>query len=414
MAAYILARLLSCRGISTIGRSGLAALVALAFVLLALPAVASAASGSISGEVTRAAGGSAVEDAEVCAESALEFKCARTAADGKYEIEGLPPGVYIVSFEAGAGDPALLRQYYEGVSRWEQATEIVLGSGEAKTGIDATLEEPGEIAGRVVAAQGGAPIASIVVCAWSEDAEDEFEGCRVTASDGSYEFVDLVPGSYKLVFFPEESGYELLVLNSVSVSSGATHSGVDAALWPAGRVSGHVYAAFDHRPLGGISVCAIWDPTGELGGCTITSKAGAYGFVFEEGGPWKIAFSADPSEFETFERGEITADAWPTQFWNMNPTLGEADVINIGQGRAFTDVDGLLGPGPPPQPAPPSGSSNPPATTTPAPVAINPPPLPPKPIHCGKGKVKKRVKGKTRCVNRHKPRHHHKQHHRNS
>ncbi|MGD9737340.1 MAG: hypothetical protein AB7V58_17285 [Solirubrobacterales bacterium] len=42
----------------------------------------------------------------------------------------------------------------------------------------------------------------------------------------------------------------------------------------------------------------------------------------------------------------------------------------------------------------------------------------PKPLHCGKGKVKMRVKGKVRCVKRHKPhkrhnrRHQRKRHHR--
>lgn len=406
------------RGISTIGRSGVAALVALALALLALPAAASAADGSIAGEVTRVAGGSAVQDAQVCAESEVELKCAETAADGRYEIEGLPPGGYIVSFDAGAGDPGLLRQYYDGASRWEQATEIFLASGEAKTGIDASLEEFGEIAGRAVAAQGGAAIAGIVVCAWSEDAESEFEGCKSTASDGSYEFVELVPGSYELVFFPEESGYELLTLNSVSVSSGTRHSGVDAALWPAGQVSGSVYAAVDHRPLSGVSVCAIWAPTGELVACTLTSKVGAYGFVFVEGGPWKIAFSPGPLEFETFEPGEIKTDAWPTQFWNLKPTLAQADVISVTHGSAFTGVDAFLGPGPvvsgfhstsfsldePDHAAAPSSPAPPAATATPA----------AKPRPCPKGKVRKRIKGKQRCVKRHqrhKPRHHKKRHH---
>lgn len=406
-AIYIIAGLLSFRGNSTGGRWGLATIVALVLIALSLPASASAANGAISGKVTEAAGGAPVVDAGVCAEEQggeFEFECTLTELGGSYEITGLPPGKYVVGFSAGESGRNLARQYYDGVSSWFEADEVTVPSSGKAEEIDAALGEGAVIEGKVTAAGGGTPIGNVEVCAWREEGE-EFDGCAYTAINGAYEIAGLRPGPHEVEFWDYEHGYEPLFLNSISVSTGHTTM-VDAAMFLGGRISGHVYAASNHQAIGGVAVCAIWVATGESRGCAHTSNSGAYEFFPVSAGAWKIAFSPEPTEFEFFEEEEVGVDGWPTQFWNLKPTLASADVIDVTHGSAFTGIDALLGPGPPS----PLTTSSSPQSTTPAPVAVTSKPAPK--VLCRKGFQRKRVEGTLRCVKRHKLRHHRRHRHR--
>lgn len=385
------------------GRAGAATVVALAFFAFWLAPAASAADGAISGKVTKAGVGTPVLSAEVCAETEsgiFVFECTSTEADGTYEIAGLPPAGYVVSFWAGESGLYLIHQFWEGVGRYGEATEVTVVSGMTATGIDAAMVEGGAIAGKVTAAANGAPIGEVEVCSASEGG-GEFDGCAYTAGDGTYEIVGVAPGLHELEFWASKGNYEPQFLSSVQVSVGVKTSNVNAALKaapppPNGRISGHVYRAATHEPLGGITVCAI-DGFNESRGCAHTAKSGAYEFVGVPAGLWRVAFSPEPAEFESFEVGEIKSDAWPTQFWNLKPTLAQADAINVAEGGVITGIDGLLGPGP-------ATTPNPPPTTGPASVAVRPP------LRCKRGLVKRRVKGKARCVKVHKHRRH--RHHR--
>jgi len=394
---------LSSRGISTIGRTGVAALVALGFVLLALPAAASAADGSISGKVTFESGGAAVAGAEVCAEEAgeIDFGCAPSGSDGTYLIGGLAPGSYVVSVEATDASPYAVFKRRLGT--------VTVNSEATTTGIDVVVIKGGAVTGTVTDATTGLPIDEVEVSAlWT--AENEYDGFYLTDSNGSFKLLGLNPGPHEIEFWAWDGDYETRFVN-LPVAAGATIN-ANAFLVrrppPEGRIGGHVYAAATQQPIAGVAVCAI-DGFGESRGCAHTSKAGAYEFIQVPAGPWRIAFSPTPVEFEPFEPGELSIDPWPTQFWNMKPTLAQADVINLPQAGVVAGIDGLLGPGPQ---APPSGGSSTPNGTTPPPpkpVAVTPAPKP-KPLACGKGKVKRRVKGKQRCVKRHKPRRHQKKH----
>lgn len=376
----------------------IAALVALVLGLLAAPAAVGATAAGISGHVTRASGGAAVAGAKVCAEEQggeFEFECSHTEADGSYQIVGLDPGQYVVSFEAGESGLNLAPQYYNGFSVWQQAARVTVAAETVTPTIDAALVAGGTASGKVTAAATGLPIAEVEVCAWLGG--QEFEGCTETTGNGSYELTRLPAGQYELEFWAYERGYEPQFLESVSVSAGATTPNQNAALVLFGRISGHVYAAATHLPLVGVSVCAIWSPSGETGGCGQTSSAGAYSFFPAPAGAWKIAFSPEPAEVEFFEG--VKADSWPTQFWSSKPTLAQANAVNVTAGSAITGIDGLLGPGPSlPVPAP----SGPAPSVTPTPLKKASP--------CPKGKVRKRVKGKLRCVKRHKHRHRHHRH----
>lgn len=415
------------RGISTFGRVGVAAIAALVLAVLLVPAVASAAEeGAITGKVTRAADGTAVAAANVCAdeqEAPFEVECGPTAADGTYEISGLVPGEYFVTFEASASDPFLIHQLWDGVTDQNNADRLLVSAGATRTGIDATLPEGGAIAGRVTAIPGGGPVPGEVrVCTWREALGEEFDGCAEAAADGTYEIRGVHPGPHELQLSSSDFDYEAVILNSVAVTAGVRKSGVDAALPLLGRITGHVSVAATGQPLAEISVCGIWAETGELGGCTKTDSSGDYEFFPVVPGELKIVFSPEPDEVEL--QGEVEADGWPTQYWDSKPTLAQAEAISVTFGSVFTGIDGMLGPEPPLTPAPPSDPpdgnprSDPPDANGPASSAPSAGDLTPTPVskranasplpspRCRKGFVKKREKGRTRCVRRPRRPHH--------
>lgn len=375
----------------------MATVAALILAALWLVPGASAADGGISGEVTFTGGGGPVAGAEVCAESETDFDCAPSAGNGTYALSGLEPGDYFVSFEASEANPFVVFQAYP--------TEVAVESAMTRTGIDAAVVKGGVIAGTVRSASGSA-LAGIEVCARSE-ATKELESCDFSASDGSYRLRGVRPGLTEVEFWAE-FGYEPQTVHAVSVSAGGTVNAEAHLAAEEGRISGNVYAAANHAPLGEVTVCAIWAEFHETGGCMLTDGSGRYEFFPVPPGQFKVVYSPEPAEVEFDVKAKT--DVWPTQFWNQKPTFAAADTLNVTRTSTFAGIDGFLGPGPAPPAS--SGSSSPqPTTTPPTPVKLLPSKPKPKPLHCGKGKLKKTVKGKARCVKRH-ARHHRKHRHR--
>lgn len=94
--------------------------------------------GSISGLVTSGATGRALADILVCALSREEaaVECAVSGVDGKYTIEGIPPGEWRVGFDAGRGYRI---QFYDGVSEFGAARAVTVVAGAAVTEVDAAM-----------------------------------------------------------------------------------------------------------------------------------------------------------------------------------------------------------------------------------------------------------------------------------
>jgi hypothetical protein len=173
---------------------------------------------------------------------------------------------------------------------------------------------------------------------------------------------------------------------------------VDASLLLGARIQGHVYTASGHQPVQDINVCAI-DAAVALAECDSTDPEGGYLLKPLPAGAYKVAFSLEANELFP---GEPEPDGWPTQFWNLKSSLSEADVINLPQSGLITGIDGLLGYVPPSH-----SSSSPPAGSSSVPPVV----ISQLRLRCKKGMVKRRIKGKVRCVRRQKRRHHRKYHH---
>ncbi len=200
--------------------------------------------GKIEGKAVDAVTKVGIEDVEVCAVEPFEFEfvaCDLTGADGKYALEGLANGSYVVEFWA----PYLgyIRQYFDGRTSFEDADEVTIAAGGTVSNVDAELEQGGEIEGRVTDAASGAGIEEAEVCAYSLSA---FGGCALTDVSGDYTLAGVPTGSYVVEFWAEFLGYETRYYDEVTsfeaadpvaVFAANTTAGIDARLSkPAFRV----------------------------------------------------------------------------------------------------------------------------------------------------------------------------------
>jgi hypothetical protein len=94
--------------------------------------------GRITGTVTNATDGTALEGALVCALPGFGEvgECALTHADGQYAIEGLASAKYDVLFEASG----YKWQYYDDVSLPSEARSITVAAGSTSGGVDAVMQ----------------------------------------------------------------------------------------------------------------------------------------------------------------------------------------------------------------------------------------------------------------------------------
>jgi hypothetical protein len=197
--------------------------------------------GLISGKVTRASGGAAIQGIEVCASSVSpeSYGCALTEASGEYTISGLASGdAYEVEFSSRTSVLDYITQYYNDKSSFKEADPVSVVAGKTTSGIDAKLEEGGRIAGRVTDASSGAALQDVFVCARPEIGGVPLGQCALTNSSGEYTISGLASGGYKVEFDAGKS-YTIQYYDgkssfkeaeAVLVTAPSTKSGVDAAM----------------------------------------------------------------------------------------------------------------------------------------------------------------------------------------
>jgi hypothetical protein len=390
--------------------------VALVCALLAVPALANAATGEITGEVTEFEGGAAVPEAEVCAKEiggGFILTCVLTRSDGTYTIKELADGQYTVEFSKGNSGLNLRKQFYFDEEGTNPPDEVTVSQGTPATEIDGLLEPGGGLEGRVTAEVGGGPVGGVEVCAITGN---EYEECVETDGNGEYAFIGLSEVEYEVEFFGGFFGYEtqfyenagaLSDATPVPVQIGSSVPGIDAVLVRGAEISGHVYAAADGRPIGNISVCAIAVSGLEPTACAGTEADGSYLLGVLPAGSYKVGFSTELREF--FPEAELEEDGWSTLFWNQQPNLAAAETITLGHGDEATNIDARLSPTP--TTVTPGPIVQPPVTALPAPVPVSPKPKPK--VVCVKGLHRIKRHGKVVCVKpHHKKRNHKKRHHR--
>ena len=217
--------------------------------------------GQIIGTVTAAAGGAPLPNIEVDVldPSGNFVGEACTASNGTYAVQGLSTASYVVQFLAnGAGffggcapPQNYASQYYNNRSTLATADPVSVTGGSTTSGIDAAMATGGQITGKVTDGSTGAALANVATILY--DASGNIITTTCTATGGTYGFVGLGSGAYRVgfnqfSFCGGPSGYgtqfyryepTLTSADPVNVTVGATTSGIDGALAPAGT---HVLA----------------------------------------------------------------------------------------------------------------------------------------------------------------------------
>jgi 5-hydroxyisourate hydrolase-like protein (transthyretin family) len=170
-----------------------------------------------------------------------------TAANGTYDLGGLPAGTYRLEFWDENG--AYATQYYNNKLNLDMATDVAVTAGATTTGIDATLAAAGHVTG-TVKNSAGAPIPGVTVVFYRDDGAGwDWVDSIDTSSAGTYDMGGLAAGTYRVGFEDYSDVYAwqyytatwtLSLATDVVVTSGATTSGIDQTLMAAGHITGTV------------------------------------------------------------------------------------------------------------------------------------------------------------------------------
>jgi len=195
------------------------------------------AGGQISGTVTAFPGGAPISGASVCAFGEEAGRCAVSKGNGEYTITGLATGEYTVNFFAEEYESATVK-------------EVKAKAGETTSGVNAQLNSLGKISGRVVAAEGGAPLANISACANGR--------CGTTNANGEYVITGLASNVYTVFFEPvEEASNYISETAKATVTAPNVTENVNVALKSGGQITGVVTSAATGAGIAKVSVCVF-------------------------------------------------------------------------------------------------------------------------------------------------------------
>ena len=307
-----------------------------------------AADGNVTGTVAKAGGG-ALDDIGVQANRYNgpgdweQVAATMAAADGAYDLGGLPAGSYRISFNTDSGD--YVTQYYDNKSTMDSADDVAVTAGATTANINATLAAAGHVSGTVSKAGGGG-LSGINVRVQRANGSGGWEWVneRQTVADGTYDVGSLPTGNYRIEFYASPGGgYVTQFYNNkptidlgddVAVTAGETTSGINATLAPGGNISGKVTKA-GGAGIDGISVSAMrpdgsgwWQDVSN----TQTNADGSYDLGGLPTGSYRIDFY-DPS------------GAYVEQYYNNKPTPDAGDDVAVTAGATTSGINARLAPG---------------------------------------------------------------------
>ena len=201
-----------------------------------------------------------------------------SAADGRYQVNGLRAGTYTVCFfPPGFAFPppsGLLDQCYNAVKPVLSSPNVTVVEGHLTGNTDAALNGGGQVSGRVTDS-GGHPVANVLV----REVNGLFGQDVRTAADGTYTLSYVFPGGAQVCVDARDATggsstagyldecYDNVAPDgtptSVPVTAGHTTAGIDVALDAAGAITGTATDP-DGNPLTGVEVSVLrqGDPFG--------------------------------------------------------------------------------------------------------------------------------------------------------
>ena len=373
------------RGGGVFGMSIIAAAITLAVV--ASPASA----GSLSGVVTDASTGDPIDGIQVTGwrqATPIESVGATdvTDASGHYSLADLPTADYAV--QVLPVERNYVAEYFDGKRTEEEADLVHVDAGEARSGIDVSLEPGGRVTGQVRAALSGIPLSGVSVCASSQT--DFTGGCGVTDGAGNYVVEGLPTDSYIVSFSPSwslnyfESWYggatDYEDATWFPVVEGQTTSGIDGELQESAGISGSLTDAENGEPVADIEVCAIGVGGEEFPRCSSSGPDGRYLVGGMPSGQYRLAFS--PEHERDLGEGEVQEDGYFAQYYREVSTRAAAAIFSLDPPSLTAGIDARLRPK---QPHP----LRPGPTPTPVPLVL-PKPRPTTYIVAGGAKIRSR------------------------
>ncbi len=269
---------------------------------------------------------------------------AQTDPAGDYTSSTLAPGDYRVQFRDNSGSPLWAAEYWNDQPTRATADPVtVSGTDPVLSGIDAVLSPAATVSG-VVTSESATPVAGICVGALLDGYDEDPLGFAITGGDGSYQVQGLPPGQVRVVFVdcnivgPYRTQWydgvqDPAQARLLTLTEGATVTGVDARLSLAASISGRV-TDDDGNPLGGICVQA--STTKFVGGAEVTEADGTYTLLVNRSGDFRVQ-AVDCNPTPQF------AGAW----WGGGLEPSTAASIEIQSGTRRLGVDFQLRPGAP-------------------------------------------------------------------
>jgi hypothetical protein len=295
------------------------------------------AGGQVSGVVTGAGGvpltGACVD---LLTANGRDYLAQVKTARGRYRITALDPGRYRVQFSpCSPGTAKYLGQWWPAASKPQGAKAVTVRLSQVTAGIDAVLALGGTITGTVRFKNShGRPLAGICVYGTGLGSLGSLNPSSLTGKNGSYAMDGLPTGRYSLSFGTGcKNNGNYLYQNDrhpVSVTAGATTSGVNAYLQPGGTISGTVTSAATGKPLKGICVFI----NAGFGGAR-TSKTGAFRMDQLEPGRYSVEFDGGCGN-----SGSYAPQWYPGRTKQVNAAL-----VTIRADRVTSGIDAAMQPG---------------------------------------------------------------------
>lgn len=219
---------------------------------------------------------------------------AAATSDGRFMLI-LPPGAY--RFVAVDNSFTFAAGYVDDAKSFETSPAITLSGGQSRSDLSFRLARGGLVAGQVIDATTGTPLAAITVAAYNIDGT-----LRTSVStDANGRYVLLLPaGTFRIAAFDPSLVYATqfqAAQNSfaralvISTVAGQTITLQPFALSRAGRVTGLVVDDATGAPLAGVTVAAF-DSDGILVATTTTSATGTYRLALAAGTYRLIGFDS--------------------------------------------------------------------------------------------------------------------------
>jgi len=220
-----------------------------------------------------------------------------SATDGTYSVDQLAAGKYEVQFVGGCGNTgSYAPQGYHNTNLFDPKILTFASGGETLTGIDAAMQPGPQIKG-IVRDNSGNRLSGICVEAVTPAGVVFSEAISIS---GSYSLPNLSPGQYQVVFGPGCGNSEDLLTEwypaqidpaaTVSASSG-TVTGINAALPPAGAISGDVRTATGRQLQASCLILTGLSGMGKDLVAEVLLQSAEYELSGVPTGRWQVAFA---------------------------------------------------------------------------------------------------------------------------